>query len=292
MFAARPKLGKSWMALNIAVCITHGIKVFNTMEAEKGDVLYLSLEDTERRLKARYEQMVGKLHLDDAAHLVLQPNSRRLNEGGATDIAEWIDEADNPRLVIVDTLGKVRPSRSGSEDAYDATYSDLTILKSVADAVGIGMLVIHHTRKTAAEDALEEVLGSTGFTGAADSIFVLKRKRGDNEAVLLATGRDIEECSMHLAFDPEDGFWKQIGDGKENYGSTAPSRDGLLDWCITLEQTEFTPSDASTALGMGKDAARMSMNRLAREGKLRKVRTGVFRVPTFIEEEGELDLSE
>lgn len=280
LFAARPKIGKSWMALNISVCITHGLDIFETMRGEQGDVLYLALEDQQRRLKSRYEQMTAPHHHNGAHRLSLTTACPRLSMGGEEFIEKWVKNSENPRMVVVDTVGKVRPRRGKSDDQYSDTYDDMTLLKELADDLSIGVLGIHHTRKTAADDALEEVLGSTGFTGAADSIWVLKRKRGDHQGALLITGRDIEECSIFVAFDPNDGMWKMSGKG--GYQAETRSRDAILDWAIGQGDAmkTFTPQHVSAGTGMSSDAARMGCGRLAKQGKLVRVRNGVYRIPS------------
>ena len=271
------------MSLNIAVCVTHSEKVFGSMESECGDVFYLALEDQKRRLKSRYEQMTATMGHKGAGRFSMALSAPRLSQGGEEFIEKWVKNADNPRLVIVDTVGKMRPRRGKSDDQYADTYDDMGLLKDLADDLGIGVLGIHHTRKTMAEDALEEVLGSTGFTGAADSIWVLKRKRGDNNAVLLITGRDIEECSIAVKFDPEDGTWKGGESGNYQHGKT--SRDAVLDWAVMhMEDNKtFTPAIISEAIGMSMEAARMGTMRLTKAGKLIRVRNGVYRLPSTTE---------
>lgn len=271
------------MSLNIAVCVTHDIEVFGAMKGECGDVLYLALEDQQRRLKSRYEQMTANLDRQNAHRFCMATASPRLTQGGEEFIEKWVKNAENPRLVIVDTVGKMRPRRGKSDDQYADTYDDMGLLKDLADDLGIGVLGIHHTRKTAAEDALEEVLGSTGFTGASDSIWVLKRKRGDNNAVLLITGRDIEECSISVKFDPEDGTWK--GGESGNYQHQKTSRDSIIDWAVLHmeDHKQFTPALLSEHIGMSMEAARMGTTRLVRAGKLIRVRNGVYRLPSTTE---------
>lgn len=269
------------MSLNIAVCVTHELEVFGAMSGETGDVLYLALEDQKRRLKSRYEQMTAKLDRKGAGRFSMTLSAPRLTQGGEEFIEKWVKNAESPRLVIVDTVGKMRPRRGAKgDDQYADTYDDMGLLKDLADDLGIGVLGIHHTRKTAAEDALEEVLGSTGFTGAADSIWVLKRKRGDNNAVLLITGRDIEECSIAVRFDPEDGTWK--GGEAGNYQHQRTSRDSIIDWAVMHmeDHPQFTPAAISEAVGMSLEAARMGTVRLAKAGKLIRVRNGVYRLPS------------
>ena len=66
-------------------------------------------------------------------------------------------------------------------------------MQSLAGEYGVGILVVHHARKLGAADPLDEISGSTGLSGGADSILVLKRDRGRADAYLHVTGREIEE---------------------------------------------------------------------------------------------------
>jgi hypothetical protein len=62
---------------------------------------------------------------------------------------------------------------------------------------------------------LDEISGSTGLSGGADSILVLKRDRGRAEAYLHVTGREIEETELALRWDPELASWALVGEAEE-----------------------------------------------------------------------------
>ena len=55
-------------------------------------------------------------------------------------------------------------------------------------------------------NALNTVSGSTGITGCADGVFVLKKSNHSQIATLYATGRDIEEMDLSLKFN-ENCVW-------------------------------------------------------------------------------------
>ncbi len=48
LLVGAPKLGKSWLALCIAIAIAAGGRALGRVDVEAGDVLYLALEDTGR----------------------------------------------------------------------------------------------------------------------------------------------------------------------------------------------------------------------------------------------------
>jgi len=55
---------------------------------------------------------------------------------------------------------------------------------------------------------LDEMMGSTAMIGAVDAILILKRERGEGQASLFITGRDIEqEREIPLRFDQTTGWW-------------------------------------------------------------------------------------
>ena len=85
---------------------------------------------------------------------------------------------------------------------YAGDYDDITALKTISDKFGIAVVVVHHVRKMKdANDPFNEVTGSTGITGAADTSFILRRSRSSEMGTLLATGRDIEYQELTLKFD-------------------------------------------------------------------------------------------
>jgi RecA-family ATPase len=53
LLVARPKFGKSWLVLDIAIAIAAGRFTLGQLKPVQGDVLYLALEDGPRRLQRR-----------------------------------------------------------------------------------------------------------------------------------------------------------------------------------------------------------------------------------------------
>src|SRR5918997_2154354 len=57
--AGRPKLGKSWMVLGLGVAVATGGVALGTKRVERGEVLYLALEDNERRIHNRLNKLLA-----------------------------------------------------------------------------------------------------------------------------------------------------------------------------------------------------------------------------------------
>lgn len=183
LFCGRPKVGKSWFMLGLAQAVAEGSRYFGT-DVEQGDVLYLALEDNHRRLQRRLSRLWSPVPLGDSFQLSIR--HPRLPEA-LKGIVEWYKSVERPRLVIIDTLAKVRPVTSGDEKLYMDDYEAIAPLQMLAGRMGIGINLVHHTRKAEAEDVLDTVSGTTGLAGSADTILVL------TQTLLAGRGRDLEE---------------------------------------------------------------------------------------------------
>lgn len=201
-----PKVGKSWLALGLAVAVASGGVALGRIAVDPGDVLYLALEDTPRRLQGRLRALLR----DDGApdRLTITVECEAMTAGGAERIAAWLAAHPDARLVVVDVFAKVRGAVDHrATDSYSADYAAVGILKTLADRFGVAVLLVHHTRKASADDYLDTVSGTNGIAGAADAVLVLSRARNTTEAKLSITGRDVEEAEYALTFDAQIGTW-------------------------------------------------------------------------------------
>lgn len=219
ILAGRPKIGKSWLALNIAVAVATGGIVLGSLQVEAGSVLYLALEDTQRRLQSRLKQVLGDDELPD--DLYFATDCPRLDEGAYEQLDKWVDSQENPRLIIIDVFNKVRPAAMGRESPYEADYRALGPLKAYADSRNVAVLILHHTRKMSAQDPFDTISGTTGFTGAADAALVLASD--DDGVSLYARGRDVEEIGTAVEFEKKTAAGSRLVTGRSSAGQS-PAR--------------------------------------------------------------------
>ena len=112
-------------------------------------------------------------------------------------ITSFLYNHSDTGLVVIDALQKVRScDKSGS--MYASDYKDVSTLKSLADKYGICILLIHHLRKQAASDPFDQISGSNGLMGAADTTWVMQRKRTSKNADIILTGRDLDRRTLYL----------------------------------------------------------------------------------------------
>lgn len=263
LLVGAPKAGKSWFCLQLYLAVASGDfhQIFGWGgRTEPATVLYLALEDNAPRINSRLRQMQSDIELD------IPDISRRgsqiwleitdLDSGGTDDIRTWLDHNPDARLVIVDVLAKVR-SDSGEGNAYQADYTAINQLKEIADEYGVTFVVTHHDRKLKHNgDFFDQISGTKGITGAADTILYLKRDRGSSQGYIDMSGRDVEECRYTMEFAKEQGRWDIVGktDIDTGQGEQQP-RESTHDILARLVSTQgsLTIDDAMAATG--KDRA-------------------------------------
>ena len=204
-----PKVGKSWLALWLAVTVAKGETVWG-MGVKQGTTLYLCLEDSTLRIQNRLFEITE----DAPASVHFTTNSDTPGKGLEEQLCSFLSEHPDTVLVIIDTLQMIRGT--GYDNTYANDYRDLSALKHIADTHGIAILLIHHLRKMNDDDPMNMISGTTGLSGATDSNFVLRKsKRRENTATLYCTGRDIPYRELALEFDGEDHVWKLLSDDCE-----------------------------------------------------------------------------
>ena len=122
ILAGAPKIGKSWLALWLCLCVSQGQPLWN-FAVTQGEVLYLSLEDSFQRIQTRLFDLT-----EDAPptlHFAIMADT--LKHGLEQQIEQFLAEHPNTKLVVIDTLQRVRSAGSDSNlyaNDYDATWTD------------------------------------------------------------------------------------------------------------------------------------------------------------------------
>jgi hypothetical protein len=139
-------------------------------------------------------------------------------------------------------------------------------LKRLADTYHVSILAVHHLRKTSSSDVLDEITGSIGMTGAVDGTLILKRERGQTEATLFVTGRDIErEQQLALSFDATQALWSVIGDSEE-VGRTR-ARQEIIE-LLREQQEGMSPREIAEALKKNYHTTRSILRKMEGMGEI------------------------
>lgn len=231
IFAGAPKIGKSFLMAQLAYHVATGQKLWD-YDVRQGTVLYLALEDGYERLQERMYRMFG---VEDVSKLHFAINAKQLGNGLDEQLEKFVREHPDTRLIIIDTLQKVR-ELSGEAYSYRDDYQIIGQLKQLADKFKLCMLIVHHTRKSPANDEFDRISGTTGIYGCADGAFVLsKEHRTDRTATLSVSGRDQPDQRIHLVRDEATLQWNFDHTDTELYKEPP---DSLLERVATLVTAE------------------------------------------------------
>ena len=203
ILAGAPKIGKSWLALHLCLCVARGDPLWE-FSSTQGTVLYLCLEDSYARIQRRLFELTE----DAPAALHFSNLADGIGSGLEEQLKQFLSQHPDTKLVVIDTLQKVRRAMPDA-NPYANDYRDISVLKSLADEHSVAILLIHHLRKMNDDDPLNMISGTTGLSGATDSSFVLKPdQRGSELATLYCTGRDIEYRELPLRFQKTTHTWE------------------------------------------------------------------------------------
>lgn len=271
--AARPKMGKSWLALGMSVAIGSGTLFMGKFAASKHEVLYFDLESSQRRIQTRAKVILANESTevkDGAANLHFATSIPRMDKGGLEALKLTLQENPCIKLVIIDTWARFWGTRRGL-NAYSEDYDEGARLQELAKEMHVAILVIHHTKKATEEYAIDELSGTTGITAAADAIFML-RKKGEN-TIFHTTGRDISSEDYAAQFDDKRGVWTVLGSAAE--AAITAERALLLQFLKDYNKPMRT-SELATLTGKTLTSTTNLLTRLKEQGFVRSSSYGYW----------------
>ncbi|MGF2946851.1 AAA family ATPase [Mycobacterium sp. Lab-001] len=298
LLVSPPKAGKSWFVCGIGLgCATGGLAL-GRIRVNQRPVLYLALEDGQRRLQSRSRRLMCGQSLPANIHFVTKAKPAEV----IPVISEFLKRYGSQKpLIILDTLGKARPPRPPGADLYAWDYAIGTQLKNVIDSVpGATLLAVHHSRKAESSDFVDSVSGSQGIAGSADFVLVLSRKRHSDQAVLSVTGRDVAEAEYALVTD--NGLWYLDGADLTAASQSAERRrlsDTRSDRSIEItaaivaaSPNAISPAEVSEKIGLDNDTVGRYLRRLADDGLIERAGRGLYRTVSEVSELSESGLSD
>ena len=258
LIAGLPKIGKSWMILQLGMAIAKG-EPFLGKQTEKCEVLYYCLDDAERRLQIR---VAGK-GVEPNDNFMYCTDAKTLGTGFLGDLKTELEAHPNIRVVIIDTLQKIRDFEGGTSNGnmYSKDDKELTALKKLAYKKDIAVVAVHHTTKNEDDEhPLRNIQGSSGVTGAADSILKLQRNIEQTDGTLLVVSRDAPEYKMNLRFKDTEWSLLSIESQEEIFENSVPDvvkriaefirgketwKGTMSELCNEIGETEMKPNKVS-----------------------------------------------
>jgi hypothetical protein len=239
LLASPPKIGKTFLCLNIAVAVATAGKALGKADVQGGRVLYVDLDGSERGAQSRLKDMLKEAEADameDLSRFDYYSEFPRVDEEEPADalayLRRYLGEFDDVELVIFDTLADVRPKTSGTRNMYEVDREALTPFRDLIHDHNTSAIFVHHTNKSNSGDHVRRVSGSSGLASAVDNIIIMSKERGQHDAELQITPREEEEVSLRLSFDPHVKTWRLEGPA-EQFAKTK-ERQEVLDTLVAL----------------------------------------------------------
>jgi len=262
------KVGKSWTALSLATALDQGGYFMDKLKANQCDVLYMALEDTQKRIQKRL--------LKQGNHAAFNGSRIETTRCTLPVLRTFLNANRQIKVVVIDTLQKML--NMDDVNAYNETVDNLSKLKTIADDLNIAIVVIHHNRKGGNKDAdhMESALGSTGINATADCTLTLRRQRGTSEATLSVTGRDVEDISYSLLWDRELCTYSISGQGPLK--QALPKELQRMVDLLKSDNREWATKEIATELNKKAPTISEQAGKLADLGYIDKTKTGYWRI--------------
>lgn len=268
MLAGKPKTGKSFFALNIAVSVATGGMALGKIKVEKGHAVYVNLDSSPREFQTRFQGF----DMSDA-DLRLYFDWPPLISGGLDMLAEYVEARPDTRIVVIDTLKHVRAEQDARKSIYEQDYNTLHPLAQLARSNhGLGIMVVHHANKLQdADDPFDQISGSTGLTAAIDTGAVLRHNAGGE--ALYVKGKEIGIRDVGLQFDRRLRTWTLLGDAAE--AALSATKRQLLE---AVKHGYDTPQDIADYSGVDYANVRQTLVRMAANGEIKRVSRGKYAI--------------
>ncbi len=266
IFAGAPKLGKSFLMAQLAYHVSTGTTLWN-YTTRKGTVLYLALEDDYRRLQERLYRMFGT---ESSDNLFFSVSAGQISKGLDEQLDWFITEHKDTKLIIIDTLQKVREA-NGDNYSYANDYEVINRIKRITDNKDLCIIIVHHTRKQNADDKFDMISGTTALLGAADGGFILQKdKRTSNIATLEVSGRDQPDQRLYLARNTETLMWELERTETELWKEPPEPLLEKVATFITADNPEWcgSPTELVEVLGVDMKANVLTMKLNINAGRL------------------------
>ncbi len=213
ILAGRPKIGKSWMAFQIALAVASGGMVFEE-HISPGKVLYLALEDSHRRLQDRMKEQGWTPEAGKQVTMLTLDEFRKhigfLHKNGAVKLAALI-QAEGYRFVVVDTLARAFVGVKDMNDSQEVTAALSPIQHLSLELNYLTLILDHHGKpKGFSPNPIDDVMSSTAKSAVADTIWGLYHDGNAPSHQLMIVGRDVGTESLAVRWDRITHSWQLV----------------------------------------------------------------------------------
>ncbi len=294
ILAGRPKSGKSFLALNMAISITRGRRVLDFFPSNPACVLYVPYEDSFQRMQSRTQMLSKALPGKSCNPGLIFPE--RVSGSDATgtgtldfprltnDCAEFLEtvlkKVPEIKLIIFDTLQRaLAKDKQNRERWHMDDFERLAIMQRFALEHGICILFIHHSKKNSVDDDQDTFSGAPGLFALAD-VTILLETTGNADDVKSSSihiqGRDIPDTHLPCLFNKRTWRWSVSLEGK--YCTASPERQDILHILCDNGKHIMTVSEIADKLGKSRNLVSQLLKKLLIAGLVKSPRFGCYQL--------------
>lgn len=224
LLGSRPYGGKSLMMALLVEKLIRGEKFLGRFQAEIGDALYFDFEKVEQEILSRVEK-IAPLKDDsikgEATYFAIDTEGQPQTQEELVSLCDaHLEQYPKTKIVIIDTLARIKPEKTGGDTDYDWETKVLGKLQNWAKKRRISLIALLHTTKHFSEKAsnpFDALMGSVGLQGVSDCCWLLLRPKGFLEPygeLLIQNKIGGQNHSFELFLDGAE--WKMVGDLKRD----------------------------------------------------------------------------
>jgi hypothetical protein len=157
---------KSIIALNIAICVSGGLDLFDMFKTTKGAVLIIDNENNMQEIKSRIDSLekgMNYVRTNMDIHFIMREG--KLDQPEFLQFVRNYVKEHNIKLIILDTLLRMHNLEENSSSQMNTIYDAFCSLL-INDA---SVLFLHHTNKQG------KFRGTGDILGMVDSSFIIER---------------------------------------------------------------------------------------------------------------------
>lgn len=256
MISAKPKMGKTFLALQMALAVASGGE-FLGFHANKNEVLYIDFESSPIIIKTRISMMTADAPKGFYLMTSTPHEFGNIGNGFEAQVNFFLKNHERVKLVIVDTYGLIQGDRVPNKSIYKQEYAEISELNAWARDKGVTLILIHHQNKQADfENPVNGISGSTGITGGLQAYYILsKRNYEDNETKLTVGGKEIKGQDIFIKqLSDKNPTWVEVEPedrpSRKKTVATSPITKAIRELCINTDEIEITPKELSDRTGM------------------------------------------
>lgn len=267
LLGGRPKEGKSWLACQIALSVITGQALGGWLEVrEPARVQLWALEDQYALTKDKVSKLLGGTHPDGLRDMQVFAELQRPVLGGGDQIIRTALQEHPAELIILDSLFKLTGAQQPNGDICQRDYDVIDRIRKIAIEHNCAAVVVMHTKKgSRGGNPVENIIGTSGTSAAADAVMELKRT-SVSEGKLTVVGRLVPQENYELAWHPGPDVWGWTIESTGDETSLGETSQEVLAYLAA--QGPSKPATIAAALRRSFGSVWMALQRLQERGKV------------------------